>query len=116
MDMKSSIVIVGGGPSGAASAMFLRAQGIACVIVEKDSFPRYHIGESMSGECGALVRTLGLEDEMRRHDFPVKRGLTVYGANGKNAWFVPVMGRDKNWELFPQSTWQVRRSVFDKLL
>jgi hypothetical protein len=70
----------------------------------------------MSGECGALVRGLGLEAEMTKHNFPVKRGLTVYGTGGKNAWFVPVMGRDADQKLFAQTTWQVRRAVFDKLM
>ena len=96
--------------------MFLAAHGIDSIIVEKDEFPRYHIGESMSGECGAIVRSLGLEQEMVRRQFPIKRGLTVYGTKGKNAWFVPVMGRDENWKLFPQSTWQVNREQFDKML
>ena len=108
--MKVPVVIIGGGPAGAASAMFLAQHGIASTIVERESFPRYHIGESMSGECGAIVRLLGLEDEMTRRNFPIKRGLTVYGSGGTNAWFVPVMGRDNDWNLFPQTTWQVRRA------
>ena len=96
--------------------MFLAEHGISSVIIEKEQFPRYHIGESMSGECGAIVRSLGLEQEMLRRGYPVKRGLTVYGTGGKNAWFVPVMGRDDDWKLFPQSTWQVDRRQFDKML
>jgi flavin-dependent dehydrogenase len=115
-ELKAPVVIVGGGPAGAASAMFLAALGVPSIIIEKEQFPRYHIGESMSGECGAMVRLLGLEEEMLKHEFPVKRGLTVYGTKGKNSWFVPVMGRDSDWKLFPQSTWQVRRQIFDKLM
>jgi 1H-pyrrole-2-carbonyl-[peptidyl-carrier protein] brominase len=114
--MKTTVAIVGGGPGGAVSALFLAEHGISSVIVEKEQFPRYHIGESMSGECGAILRSLGLEPEMRRRDYPIKRGLTVYGTKGKNAWFMPVMGRDENWKLFPQSTWQVNRQQFDKML
>jgi 1H-pyrrole-2-carbonyl-[peptidyl-carrier protein] brominase len=110
------VAIVGGGPGGAASAMFLADHGISSVIIEKEQFPRYHIGESMSGECGAILRSLGLEQEMLRRGYPIKRGLSVYGPNGNNAWFVPVMGRDHDWKLFPQSTWQVRREHFDKML
>jgi flavin-dependent dehydrogenase len=114
--MKVPVAIVGGGPAGAASAMFLAQHGVASAIVEREEFPRYHIGESMSGECGALVRRLGLEAEMAKRNFPVKRGLTVYGTEGRNAWFVPVMGRDGDWKLFPQTTWQVRRADFDKVM
>lgn len=114
--MKTDVVIVGGGPGGAASAMFLAREGIQSIIVEKEDFPRYHIGESMSGECGGVVRALGLGDEMLRRNYPIKHGLTVYGTGGKNSWFVPVMMRNENWELKDQFTWQVRRSEFDKLL
>jgi 1H-pyrrole-2-carbonyl-[peptidyl-carrier protein] brominase len=114
--VRTCVAIVGGGPGGAASAMFLAEHGISSVIIEKEQFPRYHIGESMSGECGAVLRSLGLEQEMLRRDYPIKRGLTVYGSKGKNAWFVPVMGRDRDWKLFPQSTWQATRSQFDKMM
>ena len=114
--MKTDVVIVGGGPGGATAAMYLEKLGIKSIIVEKEEFPRYHIGESMTGECGAIVRELGLEALMAKANFPIKRGLTVYGTGGKNSWFVPVMGRDEDWNLFPQFTWQVRRDEFDKLM
>lgn len=114
--MRSPVVIIGGGPAGAASAMFLARQGIESIIVEKDTFPRYHIGESMSGECGGIVRLLGLEQEMIRRKFPVKRGVNVYGPSGSHPWRVDVAARDKNWNIVPQTTWQVRRSEFDKML
>jgi flavin-dependent dehydrogenase len=114
--MKTDVAIVGGGPAGSASAMFLADKGIKSVVIEKETFPRYRIGESMTGECGAVVRSLGLEEKMLEHEFPIKTGLTVYGTGGKNAWFVPVMGRDAAWNLFDQFTWQVRRSDFDKMM
>jgi 1H-pyrrole-2-carbonyl-[peptidyl-carrier protein] brominase len=114
--MKTPVVIVGGGPAGAASAMFLARQGIESVIVEKDRFPRYHIGESMSGECGGIVRLLGLEPEMLKRNYPVKRGVNVYGPAGTYAWRVNVAARDKDWKIVPQTTWQVRRADFDKML
>ena len=41
--MKTDVVIVGGGPGGAASAMFLAREGIKPVIFEQETFPRYHI-------------------------------------------------------------------------
>lgn len=113
--MKPSVVIIGGGPAGAAAAMFLKMRGIDSVIVERATFPRYHVGESMTGECGASVRALGLEEEMGRRGFPVKRAAAIFGAGGYK-WDLPVAGRDKDWNIFPQFTWQVRRDEFDKLL
>lgn len=114
--MKTEVVIIGGGPAGAASAMFLLEQGIKPVIVERETFPRYHIGESMTGAAGQVLRQLGFEAEMYRRKYPVKRGVTVYGQTTTGSWFVPVMGRDANGQLFAWETWQVRRNEFDKML
>ena len=114
--MKSDVVIVGGGPGGSACAMFLAREGIKPTIVEAESFPRYHIGESMSGELGDLLRKLGLEEEMLKRKYPKKQGVKVYGPTGKSPWFVPIMVRDSDWKLFDQFSWQVRRSDFDKLM
>ena len=114
--MKTKVVIVGGGPGGSSCALSLAKHGIESVIVEKDTFPRYHIGESMTGEAAAIMRQIGMEKEMKNSNFPVKHGVKVYGAGGKNDWFVPVMARDMDDNLIEQSTWQVRRSDFDKML
>jgi flavin-dependent dehydrogenase len=113
--MKTPVAIIGGGPAGSASALFLRAHGIDCVIVEKDQFPRFHIGESTTGECGNLIRALGLEDEMNRRKFPIKTEAAVFGARGIK-WDLPVASRDEDWNIYQQPTWQVRRAEFDKML
>lgn len=114
--MKTQVVIVGGGPAGTGLAISLQRHGIESIILEKESFPRLHVGESMTGECGASVRALGLEQEMAKYNYPIKYGTMVYGTDGRNSFYVPVMGRNKDNELFAQPTWQVRRSDFDKML
>lgn len=114
--MKTDVAIVGGGPGGAACALFLERAGIRSTIIESAQFPRYHIGESMTGECGNCLRSLGLEEEMVRRAHPIKWGVRVYGPKGKNPFWVPVMGRRPQGELFEASTWQVRRSDFDAML
>lgn len=111
--MKTQVAIVGGGPGGSSCALFLARHGIKSVIIEKEVFPRYHIGESMTGECGGIVRELGLEEEMLARRHPIKHGVKVYGAQ---SWFVPVMQRNRDGGLMDQYTWQVRRSEFDKML
>src|SRR6266516_2698774 len=114
--MKTDVVIVGGGPSGSASAMFLSREGIKPLIVEAETFPRYHIGESLTGGGGQVLRQLGLETEMYKRKYPCKQGVKVYGQSKAGSWFVPVTGRDADWKLFPWDTWQVRRSDFDKMM
>src|SRR5947207_2550188 len=114
--MKTDVLIVGGGPGGSATAMFLVREGIKPIIVEAEAFPRYHIGESMTGAGGKVLRDLGLADEMYRRKHPTKQGVKVYGQSKAGTWFVPVTGRDENWKLFDWDTWQVRRSDFDKMM
>ena len=114
--MKTDVLIVGGGPGGSAAAMFLLKEGIKPIILEQEEFPRFHIGESMTGEAGAVLRRLGLEDEMNAGKYPVKHGVRVLGEGGKNSWFIPVSARNEKWELEPGTTWQVRRSDFDGLM
>jgi flavin-dependent dehydrogenase len=115
IDRKADVIIVGGGPAGATVALLLLERGITPIIVEREAFPRFHIGESMTGECGAIVRSLGFEDKMNAAGHPVKHGVTVFGTRGNPDWWVPVMRRDQE-GLHDQVTWQVRRSVFDTML
>lgn len=115
--LNRQVVVIGGGPAGTSCALSLQALGMEPTIIEQEQFPRFHIGESMTGECGAAVRALGVEKELAEMCKPVvKWGASIYGAGGKNSFYVPVMGRDADGELFDQSTWQVRRSTFDKML
>ncbi len=112
----TDVAIIGAGPAGAACALYLEKAGIQSVLIEKAQFPRFHIGESMTGECGNCVMTLGLQDEMAKFRHPVKWGTRVYGPRGDSPFYVPVKGRGPNGELFANSTWQVRRSDFDSML
>ena len=113
--MKTSVAILGSGPAGSCAAMQLADHGIESVIVEKLPFPRYHIGESLTGEAGGLLRELGFEERMLAARHPVKHGVKVYGPSGQ-PWFVPVMQRLTDGTLRDQVTWQVRRSTFDAML
>src|SRR5213596_3951311 len=90
--MKTDVAIIGGGPGGSATAMFLAQTGLRVTLIEKAQSPRYHIGESLTGECGNCLRTLGLEAEMTSRRHPVKYGVTVYGPRGNNSFWVPVKG------------------------
>src|SRR6266853_1597706 len=114
--MKTDVAIIGGGPGGTATAMFLSQTGLHVTIIEKAQSPRYHIGESLTGECGNCLRALGLEEEMTARRHPVKYGVTVCGPRGKNAFWVPVKGWHPESGLFDTHTWSVRRSDFDHML
>ncbi len=113
--MKTDVVVIGAGPGGSSSAIFLAQKGIKSVIIEKDPFPRFHIGESMTGECGNTVRQMGLEEAIQNIACTVKHKTIVYGQEGKNSFEIPVMKRNEEGLLEKSTTWQVRRSDFDKM-
>ena len=113
--MRTQVVIVGGGPAGSTSALYLGERGIDSIIIEQDTFPRFHIGESMTGWAAEKIRDFGLGDEMIRHQFPIKRAGTVYGTKGTSKFDVPITRFDGE-KRIDVETYQVRRSVFDKML
>jgi FADH2-dependent halogenase len=112
--LDADVLIVGGGPAASASALHLLRLGIQPLIVERERFPRYHIGESLTGECGNCLRELGLEDLLSQRGYPIKLGVTVWGAGGKNSFWVPVKKRNAQGALEEATTWQVRRAEFDQ--
>jgi flavin-dependent dehydrogenase len=113
--VKTDVVIVGGGPGGSCAAMHLLEHGVQPVIVEKESFPRFHIGESVTGEAAGVLRRLGLSDLLDDGTHAIKHGVSVFGSSS-HRWFVPLMERTAEGKLADQWAWQVRRSAFDAML
>ncbi|MFV8752986.1 NAD(P)/FAD-dependent oxidoreductase [Nannocystaceae bacterium ST9] len=100
------VIVVGAGPAGSASAMLLAERGLAVLLLERDEFPRYHIGESLTGTAGDFLTRHGFLDRMAALDFPSKPGVKVIGREAKHEFYVPVL----------RPTWQVRRAEFDHML
>ena len=113
---KHPVIILGGGPAGAATAMFLLKRGITPVIVERDDHPRFHVGESLTGATAITLKNLGLGPAIEAQRYPVKHGAVFYGPDGKNDFWVGLVRRDEKGEQVPNSTWNVMRSSFDKIL
>ena len=113
---KRPVIIIGGGPAGSATALYLLRSGVQPLIIERESFPRFHIGESLSGECGAGLRTLDLEPDILRQNYPIKHGVKVYNSLGTPFWVEVKKRCPETNALIPVSTWSVVRSSFDRLL
>ncbi len=113
---KHPVIILGGGPAGAATAMYMLRHGITPVIVERDEHPRYHVGESLTGATALALKDLGLELAIEAQNYPIKHGAVFYGPDGKNDFWVPLAKRDETGTQVPNYTWNVRRSTFDKIL
>ena len=113
---KHAVIILGGGPAGAAAAMYLLRQGITPVIIERDDHPRFHVGESLTGASAIALKELGLGPAIEAQRYPVKHGAVFYGPDGKNDFWVGLVRRNENGEQVPNQTWNVMRSTFDKIL
>ena len=113
---KRPVIIIGGGPAGSATALHLLRSGVQPLIIERESFPRFHIGESLSGECGADLRGLGLEEELLRQKYPIKHGVKVFNPHGVPFWVEVKKRCPETNALIPTWTWSVVRSSFDRIL
>lgn len=67
-----TVLVIGGGPTGSYSSSVLAREGIRTVMLEADTFPRYHIGESMLPSMRHFLRFIDLEKKFDEHGFRVK--------------------------------------------
>jgi len=106
------VCIIGGGPAGSIAAIQLMNAGYNVTIVEKDKFPRFVIGESLLPRCNELLEEVGVLDIVKDAGFQVKGGVVFESEENdmKIVHFAYNMGQKHN------SSFQVRREVFDKLL
>lgn len=72
------LVVVGGGPAGSTAATAVALRGHRVLLLERETFPRYQIGESLlPATVHGLCRILGVADEVARAGFTLKRGGTL---------------------------------------
>lgn len=107
------VIVMGGGPAGSSVATILSREGRSVVLFEKEEFPRHHIGESLMTDTYWTFQRMGIIDKLKQS--PFVRKYSVQFANS--------MGRESRPFYFFEAnhhesavTWQVTRSVFDKLL
>jgi len=103
-------IIIGGGPCGAATGAILAEYGHKALVLEREKFPRYHVGESMLPFTFHPLKRLGLIDKMRASAFVKKYGVQFVSASGRASqpfYFSTRYNEDV------AQTWQVLRSEFD---
>ena len=107
--------IVGGGPAGSVAALCLRRLGHEVIVFEKESFPRYQIGESLLPGTMSILHRLGIAADIHKAGFPVKRAATfVWGADQAPWTFSLSTPKPKPWTY--DHAYQVNRDEFDKIL
>lgn len=107
------VIVAGGGPAGSSAANILARAGKKVLVLEKEVFPRFHVGESMLTYSTALFEELGVADEIEQGDFMLKKGAQFRSADGSRVTYF-VFGDGPMTE-YP-TTWQVERSRFDDIL
>lgn len=106
-------IVIGGGPGGSSAATYLRRAGRSVLLLEKEIFPRFHIGESLLPYNQSLLRELGVLPDVLAAGFPRKTGAQFYLGNGAGSTqFVFANGRFTR----ETETVQVERSKFDHIL
>ena len=106
------VVVVGGGPAGSTIAALLAQKGKHVVLLEKDRFPRFHIGESLLPLNLPLFDRLGVADDVRRIGV-YKPGAELVSDEHEAA---ATFRFADNPLLSVGYSYQVKRSEFDKLL
>ena len=107
------VIVIGGGPSGSATATLLAQKGLKVELFERDHFPRFHIGESLIPHTYHVIKRLGLLPKMQASHFTHKHSVQFVTDHGKLS--EPFYFHDHEEEEWSQ-TWQVRRAEFDQML
>ncbi|MBZ6309546.1 FAD-dependent oxidoreductase [Streptomyces olivaceus] len=110
------VIVVGGGPAGSSAATFVALQGHRVLLLEKESFPRHQIGESLlPSTVHGICALLGVSEELHSAGFVKKHGGTFRWGSNTEPWTFDFALSEK----FAGPTsyaYQVERMKFDQLL
>ncbi|MCP2075817.1 UNVERIFIED_ORG: flavin-dependent dehydrogenase [Pseudomonas lini] len=108
---RRQVVIIGAGPSGAIAAALLKRKGHDVLVVERQHFPRFSIGESLLSHCLDFVEEAGMLEAVNAAGFQRKNGAAFAWGERYSAFdFGETFSNGK------PTTFQVQRADFDKLL
>lgn len=113
MNERYDVITVGGGPAGSTAAAALAQAGCRVALCERESFPRFHIGESLLPAGNSIFHRIGVWDRIEASGFMRKAGAEFETADGEShVHNIFAKG------LLPGNdyTYQVERSRFDTIL
>jgi len=106
-------IVIGAGPAGSTASALLAEHGLSVLTLEREKFPRYHIGESLLPFTCFPLKRLGLLDRMRQSQFVKKYSVQFVSPSGRASQPFYFSTR---YEPEVAQTWQVLRSEFDQML
>ncbi|MBZ0256490.1 tryptophan 7-halogenase [bacterium] len=106
-------LIIGAGPAGSSAAAVLAKSGRNVLVLEKEKFPRYHIGESLLPYCYFPLERLGALDKVKQAGYTDKYSVQFVNPMGKVS--APFYF-DQHMQHEASRTWQVPRDQFDQLM
>ncbi len=109
---RADVAVIGGGPGGSCAAAMLARGGLSVVLLERDRFPRDHVGESLLPASIPILERLGVLPAVEAAGFLPKHGATmVWGSDPEPwSWYFRETNRS-----YP-SSYQVTRPEFDQIL
>jgi flavin-dependent dehydrogenase len=107
------VIVIGGGPAGSTAATLLARRGFSVMLMEREKFPRFQIGESLLPYNNDLFDRLGIHDKLKVGDFFPKFGAYFVTGDGKLGY---TFRFDRNLPPKYHSSFQVKRAEFDELL
>jgi len=111
-EFSTDVLVIGGGPAGSAAATMLARQGWRVLLLERERFPRDHVGESLLPASIPILEELGVLPAVEAQGFVKKLGATMVWGRDRQpwSWFFGETNRRN-----PHS-YQVWRPTFDHLL
>src|SRR6476646_6703691 len=107
------VIIIGAGPAGSTAAALLAEKGRRVLVLEKEKFPRYHIGESLMPFCWVTLKRLGLVDQMNKRAFVKKHSVQFVTQDGRQSQPFYFF---QHYDHPSAVSWQIERSEFDLMM
>lgn len=107
----TTVLIIGAGPAGSVAAGILKQHDIPTIVVEKEKFPRFVIGESLLPRCMEAFQEAGFMEDLEQQGFQEKNGA-FFIRDHDICDFSFETQFTKGWN----KTWQMQRARFDKCL
>ena len=106
------VAIIGGGPAGSTAATLLARHERKVILLEREKFPRFHIGESLLPYSMIAFERLGVQDKLKSISMEKIGGEVASACGTRKVRFYFRTG----FRLEQTKSYQVKRADFDKLL